>query len=97
MADSKLMHGTSGVYQTEYAGSKITVRIFEAPELEVKGVVYMAMVSYVDLTTGAQRYELDQLTPEQKVHCRAYAAEQVPDYGELFKASMAMAYWRLIQ
>lgn len=102
MSDLKLMHGTTGVYQTEYAGTLVTVRLFEALELDgaVSGYPssWMAINTYRNIATGAvTRIETDVLEPVKVKHCKDWAMQQDPTFGELFKAHMAHAYWRTIQ
>lgn len=100
MSDLKLMHGTTGVYQTEYNGMFITVRLFEAVELDGQSghaSSWMAVNTYKCLATGVvSRVEHDILERAKVQHCREYAAKVDPSYGELFKAHMAHAYWRTI-
>lgn len=94
MSDLKLMHGTTGVYQTEYAGTLVTVRLFEAVELDS----WIAVNTYRNIATGTvTRVEHDVLERAKVDHCKAYAMPQDPTFGELFKAYMALAYWRTIQ
>lgn len=103
MSELKLMHGTTGVYQTEYAGTVVTVRLFEAPELPTNYAPklnsrWLAIVTYKNIETGVvARIDTDHITNAKVDHCREYAAQQDPTYGELFKAHMAHAYWRTIQ
>lgn len=102
--DDLFMTGTSGVYQTTYADQKITVRLFEAPELmEPQGQsIFCAMVSYGANHQLPARKELDQVPGEMIEHLRteankALVKEGLQPWGELFKSYMARAYWGLIK
>lgn len=98
------MIGSSGVYATEYAHHRITVKLFESPELTDKNArgIFQAIVTYVCLESGAKRQELDTLEPSHVDHCRKRAIEleesaNLKPFSKLFKSYMAQAYWSLIK
>ena len=103
----KYMTGTSGVYQTIYANTEITVRMFESTALmkiprSQATSVWQALITYVDLDTHATRQDLDTLTTEQRDHCRNGAIKELKSlgldsFGELHKAYVASHYWAIIK
>lgn len=108
---TEVMTSNNGIYTTEYASEKITVRLFEAPELMVSPndqSVWQAVVTYAGEVAGTPgnkktfRQDLDTLTIEQRDYCRKCAIELqkkdgVEPFGDLHKGYMAKVYWGLIK
>ncbi len=101
----QFMTGTSGVYDTNYANHRITVKLFDAPELThdpIKRGTYQAIVTYRCLDSGHVRQDLDTLTHAHVDYCRKVALEIEEQngekaWGQRFGSYMAQVYWSLIQ
>jgi hypothetical protein len=103
--EDQYMTGKSGVYATDYANHRITVKLFDAPELTQSSIergTYQAIVTYRCLDSGHVRQDLDTLTHAHVDYCRKVALEieekngEKP-WGQLFGSYMAQVYWTLIQ
>ena len=96
------MQGSTGVFQTVYAGTQVTVRIMECPELDTVTLNQQGLSAWLAVITYKKdgevgRIDTDRLTIAQRNHCKEYAGMAVgldsPDY----KTHMAKHYWCLIK
>ena len=97
-----VMIATNGIFKIQYPSEVVTLRLFEAPELQLSDLaVFQVVVTYVN-SDGVARQELDTLSREQIEYCREAALELeggagLKPFSNMFKAYMAQAYWDLIK